>query len=67
VRFEDAVRVGDVSPPMRSFDGVENVVQPGIASPSPDKLLAAAAARSEAFAPSPDVADSRAIRSASGL
>jgi len=67
VRFEDAVRVGDVSPPMRSFDGVENVVQPGIASLSLDKVLAAAAARSEAFAPSPDVADSRPIRSASGL
>jgi hypothetical protein len=67
VRFEDAVRVGDASPPMRSFLGVDNVVQPGIASLSLEKVLAAAAARSEAFAPSPDVAVSRPIRSAAGF
>jgi hypothetical protein len=59
VRFEDAVRVGDATPAMRSFDGVENVVQPGIAALSLDKVLAAAAARSHARPPSPDVAVSR--------
>jgi hypothetical protein len=57
-RFEDALRVGDASPPMRSFEGVENVVQPGLAALSLDKLLRIAAARSAERMASPDLAAS---------
>ena len=52
VRFEDAVRIGDAKPPMRSFEGVENVVQPGLAALPLEEVLAVAAARS-AQRPSP--------------
>jgi hypothetical protein len=70
VRFEDAVRVGDSSPPMRSFPGVENVVQPGLAELPLERLFAVAVSRSArrpsppAVAISPDTA--RAAASPSG-
>ena len=57
VRFEDAVRIGDAEPPMRSFAGVQNVVRPGLASLSLDELFAVAArSRAAELAPSPDLA-----------
>ena len=42
VRFEDAVRIGDVEPPMRDFAGVENVVRPGLAEQTLEALFALA-------------------------
>ncbi len=58
VRFEDAVRIGDTSPPMRSFAGVVNVVEPGLAELPLERLLAVAASRSAQRSSTPAVAAS---------